>query len=230
MDTQDTNTQPQPDASSPVAAGPSAAELQAQLEEYKKQSEGRLRDLQQERARRQELEARLSSPAPSAAKPDVTEDELAKVLHPYIAPVAKQAAEAQAELETLRVEKAKTYLSEKTGKSWNVIESDHEFQDKMHQIVRKYGVTGNTYERTQRAYELFELENLRTKEVERVRAAQTASAASLPSGTGKPTSSTNAKKYTGEEFNRLPASEFGNMSDKGDFRKLPDGTFEYTPR
>jgi hypothetical protein len=226
MDTQDINSQPQPEAT-PASAGPSADELKAQLDEMKKQSEGRLRDLQQERAKRQELEARYSSPAPSAAQPDVTEDELAKVLKPHI---QQHVAPLAAELENLRVEKAQKYLETKTGKNWDAIEADREFQDRLHQVIRKYGVTGNIIERTERAYELLELENLRSKEAERVRAAQAASTQSLPSGTGKAASNASGKRYAANEFDGMSAREFADLSKKGDFRKLPDGSFEYNPR
>lgn len=227
MDTQDTNTQTPPEAT-PAAAGPTAAELQAQLDEVKKQSEGRLRDLQQERARRQELEASRTSAAPSADnKTDVTENELDSVLKPHI---AKHVAPLAAELENLRVEKAQNFLASKTGKSWEAIETDTEFQSKMMQVARKYGITGNVYDRTVRAYELLELENLKTKEIEKERASKAAATASLPTGTGRAASPTGGKRYSAEEFHRLPASEFGNLNDNGNFRKLPDGTFEYTPR
>lgn len=226
---QNTNTPTQPEI--PAATGPTVAELQAQLEEAKKQSEGRLRDLQQERTKRQELEARAFSPASSPATPDVTEDELGKVLKPYLEPVAKRAANAEKELELIRYEKTQKYLESKTGKSWDAIEADRDFQDKLTQVVRKYGLTGNVYDMTVRAYDLMELESLKSKEVERVRAASAAQSQTIPSGTGSGSSnSSGAKKYTAEEFNKLPPLEFGKLSDVGGFRKLPDGTFEYTPR
>lgn len=222
------NTPTQPVAT-PAVTGPSVTELQAQMEELKKQSEGRLRDLQQERAKRQELETKLTSPAPSSVNTDVTDDELGKVLKPYIEPVAKEAAAAKQELEHMRLEKAQNYLTAKMGKTWDAIETDRDFQDKMTQVIRKYGVTGNVYDMTVRAYELLQLEGVRTKEEERTRAAAAAHTASLPTGTGAVTTST-AKKYTAEEFDRLPAKEFGALSTKGDFRKLPDGSFEYSSR
>jgi hypothetical protein len=222
------NSQIQPDATLP-AAEPTAAELKAQLEEIKNQSEGRLRDLQQERAKRQELEARVASATSSVVKPDVTDDELGRVLKPYIEPVAKEAATAKQELEQMRIEKTQNYLQSKTGKSWDAIEADREFQDKMTQVIRKYGVTGNVYDMTVRAYELLQLEDLKTKEAERARAASAAQNATLPSGTGT-VSSSSSKKYSAEEFNRMAPSEFGNLSTKGNFRKLPDGSFEYNPR
>lgn len=221
MENQDSNSQPQPEAA-PVVAGPSATELQAQLDEIKKQSEGRLRDLQQERAKRQEYEARLASAASPAENPGVKEDELGQVLKPYIAPIAQ-------ELEAMRLEKAQNYLVEKTGKQWHEIEADHELQDKLGQVIRKYGVTGNVYDKTTRAYELMQLEALKSKEEERSRVASAAQAQSLPSGMGKPTVS-KGKSYTADEFANMSPREFGQMSKSGDFRKLPDGSFEFTPR
>lgn len=222
------NTSTQPETP-PAATGPNVAELQAQLEEGKKQREGLLRDLQQERSKRQELETKLTPPAPSAANPDVKDDELGQVLKPYIEPVAKKAAAAEKELENLRLEKAQNFLTGKLGKSWESIEADRDFQDKMTQVIRKYGVTGNVYDMTVRAYELLQLESVRVKEEERARAAAASSTASIPPGTGA-VSTTSAKKYTAHEFDKLHPKEFGALSQKGDFRKLPDGSFEYIPR
>lgn len=226
---QPNNTQIQPEPT-PAATGPTVAELQAQMDELKKQSEGRLRDLQQERAKRQELESKVASATSPVVNPVVTDDELGQVLKPYIAPVAREAAEAKKELEQMRLEKTQKYLENKTGKSWDVIEADRDLQDKLTQVIRKYGVTGNVYDMTVRAYELLQLENLQSKETEKARAAAAASAQSLPTGTGNVSSSSAAKKYTAEEFNRISGKEFGSMDKAGSFRKLPDGSFEYTPR
>lgn len=229
MENTDTNTQTQPPAA-PVASGSKEAELQAKVAELEKAREGLIRDVQHERARRQELETHIQNPpAPPAAQPGVTDDELGKVLKPYIAPVAKEAAEAKQELQALRLEKAQSYLEKATGKSWAQIEADHDFQSRMNQVIKKYGVTGNVYDMTVRAHELMKLEDLKAKEEDRARAASVAQVQSLPSGTGS-VSTSSTKKYSADEFNRLNPLEFGNLADTGDFRKLPDGTFEYTPR
>lgn len=210
-------------------AGPSLEEIQAKVTELEKAREGLIRDVQQERAKRQELEARLSQPpASSPAQPDVNQDELAKVLNPYLAPVVKQVEAANKELETLRLEKAQSYLSTKMGKTWDQIETDTAFQDKLLSVVRKYGVSGNIYDRTVRAYELLQLEDLKAKEADRIRAAQAASVQSLPSG-APPASSSAAREYSAEEFNRMGANDFDLLSSKGSFRKDASGKFVYTP-
>lgn len=224
----DGNTSTQSNAS-PVPPGPTVAELQAKLDEAQRQSEGRLRDLQQERAKRQELETHISS-ASSAAKPDVTHDELGQVINPYTAPIAAKADAALKELEQLRLEKTQAYLANKTGKTWDQIEADKSFQDKLNSVIRKYGVSGNVYDMTVRAYELMQLEDLRAKEEERQRAETAGTVASLPTGTGVIAPSTSSKKYSADEFNAMSPREFGNLSKSGDFRKLPDGTFEYKSR
>jgi hypothetical protein len=227
MSEQDVNTQSQP-TETPAATGPNVAEIQAELERVRKESEGRLRDLQAERNKRQEYEQRLNSPAPSAVKPD--EDELGTVLKPYIAPIKRQAEEAVKELETMRHEKAQNYLTSKTGKAWEELNGDTVFQDRMAGVVRKYGITGNIFDMTVRAYELMQLEDLKAKEVERVRLAQASQTASLPSGTGSVAPATASKKYTAAEFSALPAREFAALEKSGDWRKLPDGSFEHLPR
>lgn len=226
---QDENTQTQPAPGTPAATGPTVAELQAQLDEIKKQSEGRLRDLQSERARRQELEQRIpSTPAPSAAQTtDENVDELGKVLTPYTAPIVKKVAIVEQELEALRYEKTQNFLVQKTGKTWDQIEADKDLQSRLIEVSRKYGVGGNIYDRTVRAYELMELENIRAKEVERNRAAAAATTSSLPTGSPAPTTSS-AKEYTAEEFKRMPVSEFDRLSLEGGFRKTADGKFVYT--
>lgn len=202
-------------------AAPTAEELQARLAELERQSEGRLRDLQEERRKRQELEQRLSPPAPSAAQPDVQDDEVAKIVAPHIRRHVEPLAQ---ELESLRLEKAQNYLVQKTGKNWDSIENDRAFQDKMLQVVKKYGVSGNIYDKTVRAYELMELETLREKEAERARAAQVAQNTSLPSG-APPAPVTNQTSFSAEEFNRMPISTFDAMSKEGKFLKQADGSF-----
>jgi hypothetical protein len=219
----DVNTQAQPVP--PVSAGPSADELRVELERVRKESEGRLRDLQAERAEKQELKARLTTPAPSAVK----QDELGEVLQPYIAPVAKAAREAQQELDGIRLEKAQSYLASKTGKSWEELQADTVFQDRLNSVVRKYGLSGNVYDIATKGYELMQLEDLKNKEVERARAANTANVGSLPSGTGV-VSAVTSKKYTSDEFDAMSPSDFGRLEKSGNFRRLDDGSFEYIPR
>lgn len=213
----------------PVVTGPTVAELQAQLDELKKQSEGRLRDLQSERVRRQELEQRLP-PVPPVPSPgpnnDAPVDELGNVLKPYTAPIAKAVAGLSQELDSIRVEKTQNFLVQKTGKTWAQIEADKDFQSRMFEMVNKYGISGNVYDRTVRAYELMELEDIRTKEVERTRAATVAAGAGLPSGTPPPATPAN-KEYTAEEFKRMPLAEFDKLSAEGGFRKTPEGKFVY---
>jgi hypothetical protein len=226
MEANDTNAQAQP-TPAPVAAGPTAAELQAQLDEIKKQSEGRLRDLQNERAKRQELEAQINIPASPAANSGVTDDELGRVLKPYIEPLHKKTAELEARYAD---EKALNYLSTKTGKSVEAVLSDTTLQDKLMGTARKWGLTGDSFTVSKRAYELMELEDLRQKEADRARSASAASATTLPTGTGPVSTGRTVKKYSAAEFDVMSPREFGELSNSGDFRKLPDGTFEHISR
>jgi hypothetical protein len=231
MSEESTNAQVQQPPVPPVSPGSTVEELQARIAELERQSEGRLRDLQHERTKRQEVEQRyvVSAPSPEPIQPDVTHDELGKVLNPYIAPLQKQVAAANQELEQLRMEKAQNYLVQKTNKSWDAIEADQDFQSKLLNVVRKYGITGNVYERTTRAYDLMQLEDLRARQQEQQRAASVAASASMPTAL-PPQPASSMKQYSAEEFNRMPSSEFAAMSSKGDFRKNPDGTFSFISR
>lgn len=232
----DENSNPQANAAPPVATGPTVAELQAQLEEIKKQSEGRLRDLQQERDKRQELQqAQLAAASPAVTPaPGVTDDELGKVLKPYIEPTLKAVAEMQKERAAEKAQQeenqALSYLASQTKTTVEEVLKNKDLQDKLIGVARKWNLVGDSYTVSKRAYELMELENLKTKEDERVRNASAARSASLPTGTGSSVSTSSAKQYSAEEFNKLPAKLFGDMADKGHFRKLPDGSFDYTPR
>src|SRR5688572_10872402 len=90
------NTNVQTPAAPPATPAVNVEEIKAQMQaESNKQREGILRDLQNERAKRQELEARIQPPASPPANRDVSRDELGKVLDPYMAPIRKMADEAQ---------------------------------------------------------------------------------------------------------------------------------------
>lgn len=218
------NPQTPPAATPPTSTGISVEELQAEREELRKQREGLLRDLQREREKRQELEARQSSPAPSAANPDVT-DELGKVITPYVAPALK---EIQSLKDELANEKALNYLSTKTGKSVEAILEDKDLQTRLVSTARKWGLAGNSYEVSKRALELMELEDMKHQEAERKRAASTSQNQTLPSG-APPAPVSSGREYSADEFNRMAPAEFDALSAKGSFRKV-DGKFVYSPR
>jgi hypothetical protein len=230
------NSQATPEVATPPAAGNQAADLATRVAELERQSEGRLRDLQEERRKRQELEQRIApAPAPSAvphAEEDVVQDEVAKVLNPYLAPVRKQAAEAfkmqQQLLAKYQEDAAFAYLAEKTGKSRKQLEADTEFQQRLTKTAQNWGFVGNIDEVARRAYEAMELEDFRAKQMESTRAAQAAAQASLPAG-DPPASVSKGREYSATEFDRMSASEFEALSTKGSFRKI-DGKFVYTPR
>jgi hypothetical protein len=228
------SAQVQPPVETPVAAGPSAAELQAKLAELERQSEGRLRDLQAERAKRQELEQKINvAPAPSTgAQSDATNDELFNVVAPVIDkhPIVRQLiAEREASIQ----EKAKSYLETKTGKKFDDLQNDVTFQEKLTQSVRKYGMGSNLYETTVRAYENMkrdeELEMYRAEKAEAVRLKAASSQGTLPTG-NPPAPVQHGKAYSADEFNGMAPREFDRLSREGSFRKASDGTFVYTPR
>lgn len=228
------NTQAPPEVAAPPSAGTNADDLAARVAELERQSEGRLRDLQEERRKRQELEQRIQPvPAsPAVQNPGVEQDEVAKLLSPYIAPIQRQAQEAlkmQQEMAArAQEEQALTYLSEKTGKNKAQLLADVAFQEKLSKVAQKWGfVTGSIDERTRKAYEAMELEDFRAQQSEKVRAAQAASQASLPAG-NPPASVSSGKEYSASEFNGMAPSEFAQMERKGSFRKVGD-KFVYTP-
>jgi hypothetical protein len=234
-----TNTQAAEPANppSPTSTGPSLEDIQAKVAELERAREGLIRDVQHERSKRKELEQRFAAPAPSASSPvtqDVKEeDELAKVLKPYIAPLEAEARQATAQLQRMQAEaerqNALAFLSNKTKKSIEEIVSDKSLQERLVATANKWGLSGSLTAVTQRAYELMEMENAKAKDVEAARNVTVASTQTLPVGT-PPSPAKTAKQYGADEFNRLSTQEFDRLSQTGSFRKSPDGTFVYTPR
>lgn len=230
------NPQATPDVAAPQSAG-NQPDLAARVAELEKSNEGRLRDLQEERRKRQELEQRLSSvPASPAVRPAEVavepQDEVAKVLNPYLVPIRKQAEEAlrmqQALLAQRQEEAAYQYLAEKTGKTRKQIEADTEFQQRIIATGKKWGFVGPPDEVIRKAYDAMELEEFRNKQTEKERSVQTSAQASLPAG-APPAPVSNSREMSADEFSRLPAREFERMASQGSFRKV-DGKFVYTPQ
>lgn len=229
------NVQATPEAQTPPASGNQDAQLAARVAELERSNEGRLRELQEERRKRQELEQRLSSVPASPAAPEFgvePQDEVAKVLNPYLAPIKKQAEEAykvtQMQLEKYREDAAYSFLAEKTGKSRKQIESDTDFQQRLVSTAKKWGFVGPIDEVARKAYEAMELEDLRTQHQEKAKAAQVAANASLPAG-APPAPVSNGKEYSVTEFSGMSPREFDELERKGNFRKVGD-KFVYTPR
>lgn len=230
----------------PAATGPNVAELQAQLAaeraakaELERQSEGRLRDLQSERAKRQELEQRVNAvPASSpATQPDVTNDELFNVVapvigkHPDVIAARQLIAEMKAKEQVALEDSAKRYLEEKTGKKFAALESDPVFQEKITAAARKYGPGANLYETTVKAYENMkrdeELEMYRAKAAEAEKARAASAHGTLPTGT-PPAPVSGVKEFDVNAFNRLSTAEFDDMFANGSIRKVGD-KIVYTP-
>lgn len=214
----------------PTATGPSVAELQAQMESLKKESEGRLRDLQSERTKRQELESRLNSSAPaSSADPqsDVTQDELGKVLKPYIAPLEQRVRVAEAVAAQSIADKAFAHLSAKTGKTKQQILDDKALQGRLDDIVRRYGFSGDLHSLTVKAYDIMELEDLKTQEAERRRAAEANANASVPAGNPAPPVPS-SKEWSSSDWATMPLHEYEQYASKGSFREK-DGKIVFVP-
>lgn len=216
----------------PVPAGPSVAELQARLADLEKASEGRLRDLQAERQKRQELEARLIPPAPSAAKPDVEDDQVFQVVAPAIErhPVVRRLI---ADNEQMAKDKAIQYLETKTGKPWSELEKDATFQDKLNAASMRYGAGRNHYETAVRAFENMkrdeELESYRAKDAERTRANTAAGGQSLPPG-APPASVQGGRTWTIQDWKaNVSKHEYGQLAETGDIT-VKDGMVIHTPR
>lgn len=215
----------------PAAAEPSPAELQAKIAELEKQSEGRLRDLQSERKARQDAESKLTPPAPASSAPvqnDVTQDELGKVLNPYIAPVMERVRKAEAFVANTYRDKALDFLAAKTGKTQEAVVADADLDSKLTGIVKRFGLQGNVYDVTVKACEIMDLENLRDQEAERKRAAVAGASASLPTGTHQP-SVASGKEFSEDDFNAMPMAEYEKLSNSGSFHQNKDGKIVFTP-
>lgn len=222
-------TQTAPQSTPPTAAAqPSPAELQAKIAELEKQSEGRLRDLQSERERRQVAESKLNPPA-SVPQNDVSQDELGKVLKPYLAPIEERAKKAEAFVANTYRDKALEHLASKTGKSRESVVNDKDLDDKLTSIVKRYGFNGNVYDVTVKAYEIMELENLRAQESERKRIASATGSASLPTGTAAPTVAS-GKEFSEDDFNALPMAEYEKLANAGSFVQNKEGKIVFTPK
>lgn len=224
MSDQELNSNPQATSEPiPTSAGQSD-DTRARIAELERKSEGLLRDLQQERAKRQELDARLNTPvaAPSPAQQqDVNNAELANLISPVVAPmIAAQTAAFE----------AKQYLSSKVGKPWNELANDRDFQEKLESVVSKYGISGNTYDVAVKAYEAMkrdeELATYRKREAER-NAASVPSTTSLPAG-APPEPAKSTTEYDVESWKRLPVSEYDRMFASGSVRKV-NGKIVFTP-
>lgn len=227
METPNSNTQVQP------APAPSAAltpeQLQARITELEKQSEGRLKDLQSERQKRQDLEARInSSPAPSPESNKDVKDELKAVLDPYIKPVEERAKRAEAFIAQTQMDKAADFLSQKTGKSRDAVLADEELGKRLSSIANRFGFRGDVYSVTTKAWEIYELENLRSQEAERRRAEEAAKSGSIPTGTHVP-AKVGSREYSEEDFNALPLGEYDKLSSEGTFLQNKEGKIVYTP-
>jgi hypothetical protein len=223
MSDENTNVQPAANTEPAPATGPTVEEQLAQMKaEFERTREGLVRDLQQERAKRHELEQKVySQPAPSAVKPDVTEDELGKVLAPYMAPVKQELAQTRAQLAAYEEDKALNFLAEKTGKSKEQILKDADFQNRLVSIQNRFGFSGSTVEVTKKVMEIYEMEDIKAKEAERARTAAASKVASIPSGSA-PAPVASGKEYSAEDFSNLSPKEFHVMSQSGSFHKVGD--------
>jgi hypothetical protein len=192
----------------------------------KKQSEGRLRDLQSERTKRQELETRLTPPAPVAQ--ENVQDELGNMLKPYLAPIAERARKAEAFVAQTVADKALQHLANKTGKSVEAIKGDADLDGKLTDIVKRYGLQGNVYDVTVRACEIMELENLRSQEAERKRAATAQGNSSLPTGMSA-APNVASKEYSEEDFIALPLHVYEKLTNEGSFAQNKEGKIVFTP-
>lgn len=216
----------------PAATGPNVAELQARLAELERSAEGRLRDLQAERQKRQELEQRLSTPVSPAVNTGVEDDQVFNVVAPAIEKHPKF-RNMEAQLNRMVQDKARQYLESKTGKSWSDLEKDMSFQDKLNAATMKYGQGQDLYETAVRAYENMkrdeELETYRAKEVERQRAISAANSGSLPVG-APPASVQGAREWTVADWNtQVSKYEYGELASKGDIT-VKDGKVIFTPK
>ena len=215
MPDQNSNTETQ--SVPPVSTGPTVEELQAKVAELEKAREGLIRDVQHERSKRQELES-SSSPASPAVNTG-EKDELGQLINPYIE------RKNQEILNRYYNDKAMDFLASKTGKTVDQVMADIELQNKLISTARKWGLAGNTYDVAVKAMQLMELESARSKYEESNRN----TTETLPKG-NPPNQNTGSHKFSNQEFRNMPVAQFDELSSKGSFRKLEDGSFEYIAR
>jgi len=225
-DQENSNAQVAPIAEPPVAAGPTAVELQAKIAELERQSEGRLRDLQQERQKRQEYESRMSAPV---AQPAPEQDSaLREVVDPFVAPVRKQAEEAMRYVNEMKEKDAWNSFALRASRPVAELREDKALQDRLLATAMKYGITGTLEQQLLRTYELVELEDLRTKDTERKRDATIAK--SQPLGGGTTPAPASSRSYSAQEFKVMSSAEYDKLSRIGGFKKDANGQFVYTPQ
>ena len=221
-----------PVAATPPSTGPSLEDLQAKVAELERAKEGLIRDVQHERSKRQELETRPAS-QPVQQPQAVEQDEMGRILNPYVAPVASRAEEAykmsKQLMDNYHRDQALNFLSQKTGKKAADVMADTNLQQRLTSIATKWNLVGPMHEVAEKAYELMELEDLRAKEAERTRSQAVASANTTLVGGTPPAPTVQGQEYSADSFSRLPASEFDRLSQTGSFRKVGD-KFVYTPR
>lgn len=227
------NAQATPPVAPPVtSSGPSLEELAAKVAELERAREGLIRDVQHERTKRQELEASRAVPPVSspATQEDVTNDELYKVVAPVLerSPLAQRLKQQEAFMSQYYQEKALEELAARAGKSKAEIMADTVFQDKLVSTAKKWNLAGSAHEVALKAYDLMQLEDMKAKDVERVRAANVASAASMPKGT-PPSKTETRREYSAAEFKALSSKEFDALSASGAFTKVGD-TFVHVVR
>lgn len=221
-----------PPAAPVPPAGKTVEQLQAEMDSLKRESDGRLRDLQNERSKRQELEAKLTPVVPTVEALEGPQDELGKLITPYIAAQVKplQAKLKVAEDLAARTleDKAMEHLVSKSGKSKQQIMEDRAFQDSLVGIAKRYGFTGNTYDVTVKAYEIMELEKVRAEMTESRRVTDAAANSSIPAGTPPPPVA-NAKEWDESTWSEMPLHEYEQYASKGSFHQSKDGKIVFTP-
>lgn len=225
---QSTNTQAQQNAA-PTSTGPTIEELQAKLAETERAKEGLIREAQEQRAKRHELEQRLAQPASPPAQESGADGELRNVLSPVLSPIEKKVDQAHAYIQTMERERTINYLAAQTGRKPEEILADTAFQDKLAAIANRWELQGDMFSVAKKALELTRLEDLQKAEHERNRSSVVASQQTLSGGIA-PAPAASAKVFSADQFSQMSSREFDQMSRSGDFRKNSDGTFSYSPR
>jgi hypothetical protein len=221
MSEENSNSQVQP-SDSPVATGPTVAELQARVAELETAKQGLIRDRQREAEKRQELEARLSipptvsSPVPVQQQSDVNNAELANLISPVVAPmIAAQTAAFE----------AKQYLASKAGKTWAELANDRDFQSKLESTINKYGISGDYYNVAVKAYEAMkrdeELDTYRKREADQRANSNAVNSTSLPAG-APPEPAKSAIEVDMETWKREGARLWNEHNHKSSIRKVGD--------
>lgn len=204
-------------------------DYKALYEEAKRESDGRLKAIQEERERARQLKEEMERVQAAQSQNQPVASSQGDELDNLIGPIAEKRIQ-----QVLSVSRAFDFLAAKTGKTSDDVRSDSELLSKLDQVAKRWGISGDAYSVAKNAYEAMELEKLREAQA-RANAEANRDVSveqSQPLGGGqRPVPASTGRVYSPADWNRLPAREFGELSKHGDFVKdAATGNITYVPR